>query len=373
MSEIKPDTKRRGTIVEEAAEGLLTEKVKEQEQKLRKKTFKEKLSDITSDIYNSETRELLNRDGKDCFQLSCFYSIFFFTLSAAFVGLLAIFYQTLDLNVPTYYNQDSVMNQKQVNPALGFRPQYNPEDALIYVNLSDTARYEEEHIQSLIYFLDEYEQNKNETIEILPDRQDREVKFDYHSIIDNTPCSAENKFGYSTGQPCVLLKMNRIFGWKPQALQFPPKNITHTPQVEKINAAEKESEKFIYVTCEGENSYDIDNIGQIEYYSLYPSKEIGGIPTKFYPYKKQKNYLSPLVFAHFKSVTKNVLINVECKLWAQNIDNNDRFNQRGMVRFEVYITDGNDVQQKVDEERKEEDKNEDEKEDESEQTNSDQE
>jgi sodium/potassium-transporting ATPase subunit beta len=355
MSEIKQvaEKKRRGTIVEEAAEGLLTEKVKEQEQKSQKKTFKEKLSSFTSDVYNSEKREFLHRDGKDCFQLSFFYSIFFFALSATFVGLLAVFYQTLDLNVPTYYNQDSVMNQKQVNPALGFRPQYNPEDALIYVNLTDQDRYEEEHIQSLIYFLDEYEQKKNETIEILPDRPDRVEKFDYHSLIDNTPCSVENKFGYSNGTPCVLLKMNRIFGWKPKALQFPPKNISHTPEVEKINAAELESEKFIYVTCEGENSYDIDNIGEIEYYSLYPSQEIGGIPTKFYPYKKQKNYLSPLVFAHFKSVAKNVLINVECKLWAQNIDNTDRFNQRGMIRFEIFIADNSEAKREISEEEKE--------------------
>jgi hypothetical protein len=29
-------------------------------------------------------------------------------------------------------------------------------------------------------------------------------------------CTVGNKFGYPDGQPCVLIKLNKIFGWEPE-------------------------------------------------------------------------------------------------------------------------------------------------------------
>ena len=98
------------------------------------------------------------------------------------------------------------------------------------------------------------------------------------------------------------------------------------------------TDKFVYIKCDGEHGVDRDNIKAIDYYSPYPNKEIGGIPFKYFPFRNQPDYLSPLVFVHFKNVTKNILINVECKAYAHNIDNKDRLNRRGMTKFQLFIS-----------------------------------
>ena len=53
--------------------------------------------------------------------------------------------------------------------------------------------------------------------------------------------------------------------------------------------------QMIWLSCEGENPADKENIGSISYYP-FP-----GFPTYHYPYEKQKDYLSPAVFAHLKN------------------------------------------------------------------------
>lgn len=49
----------------------------------------------------------------------------------------------------------------------------------------------------------------------------------------------------------------------------------------------------IWVSCEGENPADVENVGPIEY---YPRR---GFPGYYYPYENSEGYLSPLVAVHF--------------------------------------------------------------------------
>ena len=49
---------------------------------------------------------------------------------------------------------------------------------------------------------------------------------------------------------------------------------------------------MVWLSCEGENPADVENIGKIDYFP-YP-----GIPNYFFPYENQKDYRSPVVFAH---------------------------------------------------------------------------
>lgn len=158
----------------------------------------------------------------------------------------------------------------------------------------------------------------------------RKQTFNYENIVNNTPCSLEKQYGYApTSQaPCVLVKLNRIYGWLPIHVTKMPANLTKT----------NTTDKFVYVKCEGEQGTDRDNIKEIEYYSSYPNREIGGIPFRYFPYRNQPGYLSPLVFVYFKNVSTNVLINVECRAYAKNIDNKDRLNRRGMTKFQLYIS-----------------------------------
>lgn len=331
---------RRGTVVEDAAEGLIKGKEHERLEKLKKKrTFKQRIGDFLKSIYNPEYKEFLARDGKDCCQLSFFYFVFYALLSGFFILLLLAFHSTIDPVRPTYYNKTSVMNIKGVNPGLGFRPQHDPEDNLIYINLTNSQQWKHDHIETLSIFLNKYERFKNEEVHIVQGRPATYVQFDYHKIVDNTTCAKERYFGFEAGTPCIAVKVNRIFGWKPKALAQPPSNLFNVSAElnATLSASTTKYKKFLYISCEGENVVDKDNIGEIEYFSLYPSHKIGGIPINFYPYENQDFYLSPLVFVQFKNLTRNVLVNVRCKLWGENVDNEDYINQRGMVRFELFI------------------------------------
>lgn len=54
----------------------------------------------------------------------------------------------------------------------------------------------------------------------------------------------------------------------------------------------------VWLSCEGENPADMENIGQIEY---YPRQ---GFPGYYFPYENSEGYLSPLVAIHFTKPTR---------------------------------------------------------------------
>ena len=333
MATTNIDNRRRGTIIEEAAVGLLEGKELAEKQLLKKKKSPlQRLKSLGGSIYNSEYREFAGRDAEAWFQLSVFYATFYFFLGCFFLFTLYMFSLTLDYKKPTYYDKTSVMNHGGgITPGLGFRPQYNPENDLIEF---DTPTEKNKILKSLKVFLDNYEEKKDEVV-IMSDITNRTASFNYHDIIDGTPCAVEKNYGYDTTAPCIILKINRIYGWKPVPFDVPPKelNIDLTEQQVKI----ANETKFLYISCEGEEPFDKDNIGDVKYYSLFPSNEIGGIPINYFPYRNQDNYLSPLVFVHFESLVPQTLVKVKCLLWGKNVDNTDEYNLKGMAKFELFI------------------------------------
>lgn len=58
----------------------------------------------------------------------------------------------------------------------------------------------------------------------------------------------------------------------------------------------------VWISCEGENPADVENIGPIEY---YPRQ---GFPGYYFPYENSEGYLSPLVAIHFTKPTRKPLI-----------------------------------------------------------------
>lgn len=50
----------------------------------------------------------------------------------------------------------------------------------------------------------------------------------------------------------------------------------------------------VWVTCEGEGPADNENLGPISY---HPQRYFPGY---YFPYKKQSNYLSPLIAVHLE-------------------------------------------------------------------------
>ncbi|XP_059993901.1 protein ATP1B4 isoform X7 [Lagenorhynchus albirostris] len=121
------------------------------------------------------------------------------------------------------------------------------------------------------------------------------------SFLKNCSGLEDPTFGYSTGQPCILLKMNRIVGFRP------------------------EPGDPVKVSCKVQRG-DENDIRSINYYP-----ESASFDLRYYPYYGKLthvNYTSPLVAMHFTDVVKNQAVPVQCQLKGKGIINdviNDRF------------------------------------------------
>lgn len=119
------------------------------------------------------------------------------------------------------------------------------------------------------------------------------------------PCTSARRFGYEQGRPCIFLKLNKIYNWLPDYFN---KSTDSMPQKmpdklkKHIETREKSSKStnVVWVSCEGENPADIENLGNdVSYYSL--SGEQGFLGT-YFPFMSSAGYLQPLVAVQFSSV-----------------------------------------------------------------------
>lgn len=170
------------------------------------------------------------------------------------------------------------------------------------------------------------------------------------------PCTAEKGYGFKEGTPCIFLKLNKIYMWEPDYYKSESELPEKMPKKLQSHIRERftsqASTEVVWVSCEGENPADIENLGEkIEYKSLNLEQGFHG---NYFPYKNTPGYMQPLVAVRFLSVKREflilqlkfkfsfcdvpagVLINIECKAWAKNIKH-DRQDRRGSVHFELMI------------------------------------
>ncbi|VDN11292.1 unnamed protein product [Dibothriocephalus latus] len=137
------------------------------------------------------------------------------------------------------------------------------------------------------------------------------------------PCNLANSYGFTSGSPCIALKMNRIYGWLPEPVEFAT---------------------GVLVKCEGETEVDTLNMGTVRYYDMdhfftgqrRPKTTNGSFHAAFFPYLNQGCYHQPLVFSEFSGMRRNTLIRVKCYLIAKNIPVSFERNE-GSVRFEILV------------------------------------
>lgn len=295
----------------------------------KQKTKESALSGFGKFIWNSNTKEFCGRDGASWGKISLCYAIFYACLGSFFIGMLAVFMAIMPVDKPTYYGYSSTMNARVINPGLGFRPQIDVEDSFIHFS---TTQYEgkngyKQFLDNLQNFLDHKYKDQPEDDSVVPcgDGDDRRsdliagksCKYDYKKVFAESPCTKENKFQFGTSKPCILIKLNKIVSWEP-----------------KLSASYNSS---IEIRCFGETSADKDNLKGITYHSEgnINSTEHGLLHKKYFPFYAQKSYRSPFVFAQF-DIPSNTMVNIECKAFADNIDNDDRMNRRGMTKFTMF-------------------------------------
>jgi sodium/potassium-transporting ATPase subunit beta len=301
-------------------------------------------------LWNSEKQEFMGRTGCSWFKIGLFYIVYYAFLAGFFTLMLLIFFETLDMKQPKWQGANGIIG---ANPGMGFRPtppDSNLDSTLIWFRHGDikegTGNWQG-WVDRLNKFLEAYQKvdkkpssNQIECSykpEVLPG-ENQICKVQSEEMM-TAPCNNDTAYGFKAGTPCILIKLNRIYGWEPEPYESKedipedaPKSLGES--IDAMIAKDSDKEvlvgKMVWFTCEGENPADKENLGEIDYYP-YP-----GIPIYYFPYKNQEKYLSPAVFAHLKNPKKGVLISIACKAWAKNIEheNQDRV---GLTHFEIMI------------------------------------
>jgi len=289
-------------------------------------------------LWNGETSEFLGRTASSWAKIFLFYVVLYAFLAAFFAAMLLVFFQTLDLYQPRWQNANGLIG---TNPGLGFRPMptdENVESTLIHFK-HGTAGNWKHWTAELEKFLHPYDTvaSSGEYFTSCnfdkPPAKGKVCSFDIKLL--GTQCTKEELFGYERGRPCIVLKLNRIFGWIPE----PYNDVNSLPDamprelkeyIQQKARENREQLNMIWVSCDGENSADREHIGNVTY------TPFRGFPAYYFPYENIPGYLSPVVALQFQKPEAGVLINIECKVWAKNIIH-DRQRRLGSVHFELLM------------------------------------
>ncbi|XP_035776398.1 sodium/potassium-transporting ATPase subunit beta-2-like [Anopheles albimanus] len=286
-------------------------------------------------LWDSETSQCLGRTGSSWAKILFFYVCFYAALVGFFAAMLAVFWQTLDVKIPKFQLDSSLIGS---NPGLGFRPtppEYqNVESSLIWYKASDNGNVAI-WTNLIDEFLAPYTQEEDNRVDCSFDNPPPEGKVCKVPMTSWTPCNKENRYNFKKKSPCIFLKLNKIYNWVPDMYNTSTNLPDNMPDdlKEHIRGEEARGNKntnVVWVSCSGENPADNEHIGAIQY---IPRR---GFPGYFFPYKNVDNYLPPIVAVYFEKPKTGVLINIECKAWARNIMY-DRSERRGSVHFELMI------------------------------------
>lgn len=267
-------------------------------------------------FWNPRTHEFMGRTASSWGLILLFYLVFYLFLAGMFILTMYIMLLTLDDYNPTW--QDRL-----ATPGMMIRPKGDQLE--ISFSPSSTETWDG-LVQNLNTFLspynDSYQVQTND--ECPPDQYfiqedsgevrnnpKRSCQFNRTMLADCSGMS-DRFYGYNQGQPCILIKLNRVIGMLPGKDGQSP-----------------------YVKC-GAKREDSDKMGELAY---FPPN--GTLNLMYYPYygkKAQVNYTQPLVAVKFLNASVNTDINVECKINSNTLaEGSERDKFAGRVSFKLRI------------------------------------
>ncbi|XP_010796073.1 sodium/potassium-transporting ATPase subunit beta-2b [Notothenia coriiceps] len=268
-------------------------------------------------VWNPRTREFLGRTASSWGLILLFYLVFYIFLAGMFCLTMYVMLQTLDDHKPKWQDRLST-------PGMVIRPKADEYYEITY-NTQKTESWDM-YAQTLDKFLSPYnntaqvEKNneckpdeyfKQEDSGDVKNNPKRSCQFN-RTILDECSGITDRYYGYQGGQPCIIIKLNRVIGMLPGKDGQAP-----------------------FVTC-GAKKEDTEKIGELQY---FPPN--GTFNLMYYPYygkKAQVNYSQPLVAVKFLNITTNEDVNIECRINANNIPTgSERDKWAGRVSFKLRI------------------------------------
>ncbi|BHF63619.1 Nkb-3p [Sparganum proliferum] len=251
-----------------------------------------------------------------------YFFVLYALLAVCFYGYLNLFmYFQIPRDRPKLTGRQSLL---QLHPGLSRVPNPDVVTSLVHFRPQEPLSYSK-MMDEMLAFLYGYRKSRCGKLkdcvrgtggDIIDLR--RPCAFDLNAV---GPCNSANSFGYTSGSPCFALKMNRIYGWLPEPVEFAT---------------------GVLVKCEGETENDTLNMGTIYYYDMdyaftdrtRAKTTNGSFHSAFFPFLNQGCYQQPLVFLEFAGIRRNTLIRVKCYLIAKNIPVNFEHDE-GSVKFEI--------------------------------------
>ncbi|KAG9478508.1 protein ATP1B4 [Eleutherodactylus coqui] len=281
-------------------------------QMAQRKNWGEWIQDLKLFIWNPEKKEVLGRNGKSWALILLFYLLFYAFLTGMFALCIYGLLLTISPYVPTY--RDRVFP-----PGVTVRPLAM---GLHYTFTSSDKATWSPYTEGLHTFLEAYNDDKQiaTNVECTPgqyflqegeEHEERKACQFRRSMLKNCSGIEDPSFGFSHGKPCLLLKMNRILGFKAGS---------GTP---------------ITVSCETHKGNET-LLGAV---AFYPENYFDLMYYPYYGKLTHVNYTSPLVAMHFLDVTPDHDVHIQCKINGQDIINDHKSDRYlGRVIFTMNIT-----------------------------------
>jgi len=305
-------------------------------------------------LFNPKTGEILSRTPLSWIKIIVFYIIYYSCLAFFWCLCFFIFLCTLpDINTGPKWKLDNGIIGS--NPGVGLRPgqpdsYIDSQMFLLRGDGSDGHSYAERmknYIEKT--YNKTYNSNTNKYEDVHGNDMNENIRECHHNEerFDDRPCrfdlsTLEECQDYPHGfeitnreryiNPCVFLKLNKIWDWVPQPINpdFVDEYYEMTDQLKTIikNAPDPNQ---VWFDCQGRFAADREALVDITYFP--PSQ---GIPiNSYFPYLGG-DYEPPLVAVKIKNIPWGQLIHVECRAWYEGVVHFPR-DKSGMVMFEVMV------------------------------------
>lgn len=289
-----------------------------------RETFQDRMTQTRNWLYHPEEGTVMGRTLLDWLLVVGFIFAFLVALlgmSAVFCGLL---YWVIDWNYPTLQGASTILQA----PGMSFRPQPDVTSTLVRFVKGDGSTYNHylDHIEAYIQYYENELQTGDSYAECskINGRRTTELRkactFQVKLLGDD--CVKQQNYGYDDGQPCILLKLNKIFEWVPEEYT----NDTVPDELRGIWG----DNMWIYIICDGDDPATREYMGSL---TISPAN---GFHFKYFPFLNQQSYRSPLAFLRFENPHPGILFMMTCKAYARNIIH-DRSSMVGQVHFEVMV------------------------------------